>query len=179
MITWLVSAISAAFSQPSLVALAAALAWGLLSVFLSPCHMGAIPLVVAYINEGKSPGRKRAIIFSSVFAIGLLITLAVVGILTSAAGRILGDIGPTTKVIVAIFLILCGLWLMDVPPFSKLSIAFSFHHKHRGVFGALFLGLVYGVILGPCSFALLAPMLGFVFSAGKNGLGYGVALTGC
>jgi len=37
-----------------LLALAAALAWGVLSVLLSPCHLSSIPLIVGFIN--RRPG---------------------------------------------------------------------------------------------------------------------------
>ncbi|MDP3178730.1 MAG: cytochrome c biogenesis protein CcdA, partial [Spirochaetaceae bacterium] len=38
------------------------------------------------------------------------------------------------------------------------------------------LGLVYGVVLGPCSFSFLAPMIGFVFAAGSREVAYGAFL---
>jgi cytochrome c-type biogenesis protein len=165
-----------AFLRPSALAFASATLWGFLSVVLSPCHLGSIPLIVAYINHGNRPARSRALSYSLLFAGGLLVTLAAIGCATSAAGRLLGDVGPAARVIFAILLIVCGLWLMDVPPFSKIGLTLSAQPDRRGPVGALTLGLVYGVILGPCSFAFLAPMLGFVFSAGRDEISYGVLL---
>lgn len=177
MIGSIVASISAAFATPSAIAFGAAALWGLLSVLLSPCHLGSIPLLVAYINNGARPNRRRAFGYSILFAVGLLFTLAVIGVATSLAGRLMGDVGPAARAIAAIFLILCGLWLMDVPPFSRMMPSFSVRQGgRRGPVGALFLGLVYGVILGPCSFAFLAPMLGFVFSAGTQEVAYGAFL---
>jgi cytochrome c-type biogenesis protein len=172
----LVGCMNAAFSRPSALAFAAATMWGFLSVLLSPCHLGAIPLIVAYINDGKRPARGRAFGYSLLFAGGLLVTLAAIGFATSAAGRLLGDVGPAARVIVAVFLIVCGLWLMDIPPFSGIGLSLSAQPSRRGPVGAMTLGLVYGVILGPCSFAFLAPMLGLVFSAGRSEITYGVWL---
>ena len=176
MITAIVSALSSAFAQPSVLAFAAAVLWGVLSVLLSPCHLGAIPLIVAYVNEGKRPNRRDAFFLSLIFALGLLVMLAVVGVVTSAAGRLMGDIGSVAPVITGVFLVACGLWLMDVPPFSKISFSFNVQPERRGLWGAFILGLVYGVILGPCSFAFLAPMIGFVFSAGRGDVVFGFAL---
>ncbi|MCK7477113.1 MAG: cytochrome c biogenesis CcdA family protein [Candidatus Moduliflexus flocculans] len=178
MIDSLVASISAAFSHPSALAFGAATLWGLLSVLLSPCHLGAIPLIVAYINNGTRPGRREAFGYSFLFALGLLVMLAAIGVATSLAGRLLGDVGAVPRIVVALFLIACGLWLMDVPPFSKIGVSFNAKPGRRGALGALTLGLVYGVILGPCSFAFLAPMLGFVFSAGQGEVAYGAALMG-
>ena len=175
MINSLVIAMNSAFSRPSLLSFGAALLWGVFSVVLSPCHLGTIPLLVAYINNGKRPGRKRAFGYSLLFAAGLLVTLALVGLATSLAGRLMGDIGPVIPVIVAVFLILCGLWLMDMPPLNRLSPSFSVKQEgRRGPLGALVLGLVYGIILGPCSFAFLAPMLGYVFAAAFGHVLFGV-----
>ena len=81
-----------------------------------------------------------------------------------------------SKVAVAVFLILCGFWLMDVPPLSRIGLSSKVVPTRRGAFGALGLGLVYGLILGPCSFAFLAPMIGIAFSAGSSDLGFGIGL---
>jgi len=173
----IVASISAAFAAPSALAFGAAALWGLLSVLLSPCHLGAIPLIVAYINNGKRPDRRRAFGYSFLFALGLLVTLAAIGVITSLAGRLMGDIGQAARIIVAVFLILCGLWLMDIPPLSRLTPSFSVKQDgRRGKLGAFMLGLIYGVILGPCSFAFLAPMLGLVFAAGAGEVAFGAAL---
>lgn len=176
MISAMVAAISAAMGTPSAWAFGAALIWGLLSVILSPCHLGAIPLLVGYINEGRKPDRNLAFRYSLTFALGLLVTLAVVGILTSAAGRLLGDIGTIPKGVAALFLVFCGLWLMDIPPFNRITVSASPDRRERGYRGALVLGLLYGVLLGHCSFAFLAPMLGFVFAAGRDQVAFGASL---
>ncbi len=168
--------IAEALSRPSPAAYTAATAWGAASVLLSPCHLGSIPLIVAYANGGANPSRKKAFTYSLLFGLGLLITLALIGFATSAAGRLLGDVGDAPRILVAVFIVLCGLWLMDLPPFSRIALSFQVKSGRRGLWGALLLGLVYGVALGPCSFAFLAPMLGFVFKAGSSGLAFGATL---
>jgi len=173
----IVASISSTFASPSALAFGAAALWGLLSVLLSPCHLGAVPLIVAYINNGKHPDRRTAFGYSFLFAMGLLVTLALIGVATSLAGRIMGDVGPVVRIIIAAFLIFCGLWLMDIPPLARLTPSFSVKQdSRRGPQGALILGLVYGVILGPCTFAFLAPMLGLVFAAGAYEVAYGASL---
>ncbi len=172
----LIAWIHEAFYAPSLISLGAALLWGLISVFFSPCHVGAIPLLLAYINRGEKTGLARAFWVSLIYGLGLLVMLAIVGLVTSAMGRIVGSVGLPLSLGLAIFLIIAGLWIMEVPPFNKIMLSFSFTPKQTGLWGAFILGLVYGVVLGPCSFAFLAPMLGFVFSAALNELAYGILL---
>jgi cytochrome c-type biogenesis protein len=147
-----------------------------MSVALSPCHLGSIPLIVGFINNGEKASRKRAFLLSLLFALGLLVTLGIMGAIAGIAGTLFGKTGTVPKMIVAVFLILCGLWLMDVPPLSRIGLSAKIAPTRRGALGALSLGLVYGVILGPCSFAFLAPMIGIAFSAGTNDLGFGIGL---
>jgi cytochrome c-type biogenesis protein len=154
----------------------AAVVWGLMSVFLSPCHLGSIPLIVGFINNGERASRRRAFLLSLLFALGLLVTLAAMGAIAAVAGTLFGKIGAIPKIAVALFLVLCGLWLMDVPPLSRIGISSKAAPTRRGALGALSLGLIYGVILGPCSFAFLAPMIGIAFSAGGSDLGFGLGL---
>ncbi len=76
-----------------LIALSAALVWGILSILLSPCHLASIPLIVSFIDEQGRISTRRAFWISLLFASGILATIAAIGGLTAAAGRIMGDIG--------------------------------------------------------------------------------------
>lgn len=178
MINTLVGTISSSLSHPGLVSYGAAVLWGLMSVALSPCHLGSIPLIVGFINNGERAARSRAFLLSLLFALGLLVTLGALGTAAAIAGTLFGRIGAIPRIAVAVFLILCGLWLMDVPPLSRISLSSKAPPARRGAFGALSLGLVYGVILGPCSFAFLAPIIGIAFSTGASSLGFGIGLMG-
>ena len=48
--------------------------------------------------------------------------------------------------------------------------------KRKGMLAALILGLVFGIALGPCTFAYMAPMLGVTFKLASTNLYYGVLL---
>jgi cytochrome c-type biogenesis protein len=48
--------------------------------------------------------------------------------------------------------------------------------KRRGMLAAFILGLVFGIALGPCTFAYMAPMLGITFRAAAGDLLYGISL---
>ncbi len=167
-----------AFAATGLVALAAAFAWGILSVALSPCHLSSIPLVVAYMSGGEEfPTGRRALWLSSAFAAGILASIALVGAVTAAAGRMLGDVGRMGNWIVAGLFFAVGLNLLGVLPLPTFSAVPSSTGR-RGATGALLLGLVFGVALGPCTFAFMAPLLGIAFQAsGSGGAGYGVLLV--
>ncbi|MHC4581441.1 MAG: cytochrome c biogenesis protein CcdA [Planctomycetota bacterium] len=76
------------------IALVAAFVWGILSILLSPCHLASIPLIVGFIDKHGRMTAKRAFAISLLFAVGILITIAAIGAVTAAAGRMMGDLGP-------------------------------------------------------------------------------------
>ena len=69
------------------VALTAAMLWGILSILLSPCHLASIPLIVGFVGEQGSITTRRAFSLSLLFATGILVTIALIGILTASVGR--------------------------------------------------------------------------------------------
>ena len=48
--------------------------------------------------------------------------------------------------------------------------------KRKGMLAALILGLIFGVALGPCTFAYMAPMLGVTFKLAGTQPAYAVLL---
>jgi cytochrome c-type biogenesis protein len=135
--------------------------WGLISIVLSPCHLSAIPLIVGYINNREIPSIGRAAALSALFASGILITITVIGVITGVMGRLLGDIGLIGNLIVSIILIAIGLNLAGILPIPFLERGISQpEYQGKGLTSAFILGLVFGIALGPCTFAFMAPVLG-------------------
>jgi cytochrome c-type biogenesis protein len=157
--TWLTTALSEQFG----IALVAALGWGVASILLSPCHLSSIPLVIGYISSQGREGLKRSYSLALVFALGILITIGLIGAITASAGRMMGDVGVWGNIIVAAVFFVVGLYLMDIISLTWGGIIPNSLHA-QGWKGALLLGLVFGIGLGPCTFAYMAPVLGVVFS---------------
>lgn len=158
---------------PSL-ALGAAFLWGMLSVVLSPCHLSSIPLIVGFV-AGQGGGPKRALAASSLFAAGVLVTMAALGAVTTLAGRVTGDIGPYGNYVVAAVLFAVGLYLLEVVP-AQWSISMQARTGRKGLVSGFVLGLLFGVCLGPCAFAYMAPMLGITFRLAARSPTYGAML---
>ncbi|EDY84517.1 Cytochrome C biogenesis protein transmembrane region [Verrucomicrobiia bacterium DG1235] len=143
--------------------MAAALAWGVLSIALSPCHLASIPLIVGFLQDGRgATSPRRAAMLSSIFALGILASIAIIGGLTAAAGRMLGDLGPWGNYAVAIVFFVFGLHLLDFLPLPGGWRPMP-NDSRRGPWGAFLFGLVFGVALGPCTFGFMAPVLGVSF----------------
>jgi cytochrome c-type biogenesis protein len=157
------------------MAIAAALAWGILSIILSPCHLASIPLIVGFIDGQGSISTKRASFISTLFSLGILFTIAVIGVITAAMGRMMGDIGRYGNYFVAFVFFLVGLHLLGAIPIPW-SGPGQVGMKRKGLLAAFILGLVFGIALGPCTFAYMAPMLGVTFRLAATSITYGILL---
>ncbi|MEI8314616.1 MAG: cytochrome c biogenesis protein CcdA [Verrucomicrobiota bacterium] len=171
----LFTSLSHAVEGAPAIALGAAIVWGVLSIVLSPCHLASIPLIVGFISEQSKVTVCRAFWTATLFAVGILITIAGIGALTAAAGRMLGDVGRYGNYFVAGVLFLVGLHLLGVIPMPW-SGPGQVNLKRRGFLAAFILGLVFGIALGPCTFAYMAPMLGVAFKLAKTNPLYGASL---
>lgn len=149
------------------IALAAAALWGVLSVVLSPCHLASIPLVVAFISGQGRISTRRAFLVSLVFSAGILVTIAVIGALTASAGRILGDLGRVGNYAVAAVFFAVGLVLLDVIKLPW-SAPGQVGGIGKGLPAAFALGLIFGVAVGPCTFAYMAPIMAVAIRTGAE-----------
>jgi cytochrome c-type biogenesis protein len=156
-----------AMAGAPLVALAAAFVWGVLSIVLSPCHLASIPLIVGFLQGGETVGTRRAAGLSALFAVGILGSIALIGALTAAAGRMLGDFGPWGNYAVAAVFLVFGLHLLGLLPFPD-GLRAAPDKPRQGALGAFIFGLIFGVALGPCAFGFMAPVLGVTFGMAKT-----------
>ena len=136
------------------IALGAAFVWGILSIILSPCHLSSIPLIVGFIGEQGKMTARRAFGISSLFAAGILITIALIGLITAAAGRMMGDVGRYGNYIVAVIFFIVGLHLLDVIPMPWSGPGVGM--KRKGLLAALILG----AHLRSCPWALYVRLYG-------------------
>jgi cytochrome c-type biogenesis protein len=149
------------------LAVAASFGWGVLSILLSPCHLSSIPLIVGFITSQGKISVRRTFNISLLFSLGILITIALIGIITASLGRLMGDIGGVGNILVAGIFFVVGLYLLDVIKlnWNRISIKKT---KAKGFLAALILGLIFGLALGPCTFAYMAPVLGIVFQTAQT-----------
>ncbi len=157
------------------IAVAASFIWGILSIILSPCHLASIPLIIGFIDEQGRMSTRRAFWISTLFSVGILITIGAIGAITAAAGRMMGDVGRYGNYFVALIFFVVGLHLLEVIP-NPFSAPGQIGMKRKGMLAALILGLVFGIALGPCTFAYMAPMLGVTFKLSSTNLAYGILL---
>ena len=172
----LFTALTEAIEKAPAVALAAAFVWGILSILLSPCHLASVPLVVGFMGGIENLRASRGAVIASVFAAGIFITIGVVGAVTALLGGLVGDVGSAGNYVVAIILFVIGLHLLGVIPMPR-SGGGRLMPKRKGLLGAFVLGLLFGVAVGPCTFAYFMPVLGFAFLSGQTNALYGTVLV--
>lgn len=173
----LFAALSHAVEGAPLLALGAAFGWGVLSVLLSPCHLASIPLIVGFMSEQKGLTVGRAFRTALLFSLGVLVSIALIGAVTAALGRMLGNAGGWANYLVAAVFFVMGLHLLDVIPLPA-GGSRGLPTARRGYIAALAIGFVYGVALGPCTFAYMAPGLAVAFKTGAAAPAFATALLG-
>jgi cytochrome c-type biogenesis protein len=164
-----------ALENAPVIALTAAFIWGILSILLSPCHLSSIPLIVGFIGQQGSINTKKAFWTSTLFALGILLTIALVGFVTAWLGRIMGDVGRYGNYFVALIFFIVGLHLLGVIPMPW-SGPGQVGMKTKGLLAALILGLIFGIAIGPCTFAYMAPILAVTFKLAAKRLIFAVML---
>jgi len=164
MLVDLFTSLTAALTHSPEIAIGAAFVWGVRSGILSPCHIACIPLIVGFIDGQGNISTGRAFVLSLLFGLGILITIGIIGLITALAGRMMGDIGGWGNYFVAVVFFAVGLNLLGILPLPFMEGGANPNYKRKGFLAAFVLGLIFGIALGPCTFAYMATMLGIVFS---------------
>ncbi|UOD35115.1 cytochrome C biogenesis protein [Deferribacteraceae bacterium V6Fe1] len=147
-------------NQQIVIALLAAFVWGVVSVMISPCHLSGIPLICGYLMK-RSENIKSAFWLSSVFSFGVLISIAVIGVVTILLGRIFGDVGILGDLLVGALFIVFGAYLLGLVNLNWKG--FQYKSVKVNVLSVFIMGFIFGIGLGPCTFAYIAPIIGFTF----------------
>lgn len=175
MIEWLFDTLSNLLYQNFWLATFSAFVWGLLSIILSPCHLSSIPLIIGFLSSQGEISLRRTFNLSLVFALGILITIAIIGAITFAMGRLMGDVGTFGNYLVAAVFFAVGLYMLDIIPLPWDGAKMS-GTRFKGLPAALVLGLIFGIGLGPCTFAFMAPILGVVFQVSSTDMVLAISL---
>jgi cytochrome c-type biogenesis protein len=157
-----------AVSGTPALALGASLVWGIISVLLSPCHLGTIPLVVGFVGAGSKTSRGRGAALAFSFAGGMLAAILLVGLIVFGLGHALTRLGSVSNYLIAVVFLLAGLNLVGILPMPEKGLSLG-SAKGKGLVAAATVGLVLGIGLSPCTFAFIAPILGATAgSAARN-----------
>jgi cytochrome c-type biogenesis protein len=124
--------------------------------------------VVGYISHQGVKSFKNAFLTSFAFSFGILLTIGMIGLVTALLGRMMGDIGRWGNYFVAAVFFIVGLYLVEIIRFDLPGLG-QLKFKKRGVWAALMLGAIFGIALGPCTFAFMAPVLAITLFSSSSG----------
>ena len=139
----------------------------------SPCVLATIPLVIGYVGGYSEGDRRKAVLYSLTFILGLSLTFTVLGAIASVIGGLFGMVSRTWYFVVGGIAVVMGLHLIGLFEWN-LPIPIHLQPKRRGILGAFLLGLFFGIISSPCATPVLALILTFVASKGE--VAYGTSL---
>jgi len=139
----------------------------------SPCVLALIPLSIGYVGGYAEGSAKKAVAYSLMFMFGLTVTFVTLGGIAAYLGGIFGFGSKVWYFILAaaaffVGLNLIGLIKFDLPWLKRIKV------KQTGLWGALILGLLFGIASSPCA----APVLAFIltFAATSKKVFYGMGL---
>lgn len=145
-------------------------------VSFSPCVYPLLPITIGYIGASSQKDKFHAFLLSLIYVLGMSITYCILGVFASLTGKIFGQISssPISFFIIGNICILFGLSMLGVFEVHIPAPLLNKIKSPKSKFSVFLLGLISGLIVGPCT----APVLGtiLVFVATKQNLFYGVAL---
>ena len=147
---------------------------GILLAF-TPCVFPLIPILSSIIaGEGENITTRRAFILSVTYVLAMSVTYTTAGVLTGLLGENLQAtfkspwiIGSFSGVFVLLALSMFGLFELQLPHFMQRHLHKMSHQQQGGtLIGVALMGLVSGVIVGPC---LAPPLAGALIFIGQQG----------
>lgn len=165
---WLLS-LSRLLRSSGWIAPVLAMVGGLLTS-VTPCALSTMPLIIGFVGGTgqKEPG--RAFRLSLTFALGSAVTFTVLGVLASAAGRMVSNAGSWWYLLLGTVMVLMALqtWeLVTIIPATYLTSK----NTRRGYRGALAAGILGGVFSSPCATPILVVLLGILAEGGNPAWG--------
>lgn len=171
---WL-NSLSAMMSQSPWIAPLLALLAGVLTS-VTPCALSSVPLIIGYVGGTGQKDTKKAFLLSITFAVGTAITFTTLGVVASAAGKLMGTSAGWWYILLGVLMVLMALQTWEIFNFIPSTNLLSKNRK-RGFVGALFAGVLGGIFSSPCATPVLIVLLGIL--AGGSNLVWGILLMLC
>ncbi len=152
-----------------------AFAGGLL-MSLTPCTYALIPITAGFIGVKSAGSKLKGFLLSFTYVTGIALVYSFLGIAAVYTGQLFGAFSkhPVTHIVVGIAVIIFGISMLDVFSFSLPQFVRLPKFKEHNYLSVFLLGLVSGLMIGPC----LTPVLGgiLIYVSTKESVLYGATL---
>ncbi|MBI4846938.1 MAG: sulfite exporter TauE/SafE family protein [Candidatus Omnitrophica bacterium] len=146
-------------------------------VSFTPCVYPIIPVIIGYLGAAEIKTKKEVFFRALIYILGMASVYSMLGALAAFTGKIFGSIQSNfwVNLIAGNVFILMGLFMLDVFQLPQ----FSFFNKNialekSGWWGAFLLGVISGMVSGPCTTPVLGAILAYV--AAKQNIVVGITL---
>lgn len=149
-----------------------ALLGGVIAGF-SPCVLPMVPVIFGFVT-GALPGATdarettlRSLSLVGVFILGVAVTSAVIGVLAAVLGRAI-FVGPWALWLIAAICLVLGLQMLGVIrlEFSAFTGSLLKRPARAGLLGAGLFGLAFGLVVPPCTSAVLVAIATLAAASG-------------
>ena len=137
-------------------------------ISFTPCTYPLIPVTAGFIGAQGSSSKLRGFFLSLFYVGGLAFTYSLLGGVAASSGRLFGQMQttPWTYFIMGNLCLIMGLSMLDVfnisLPIPQKLTKISTNNNKKGFVNSFLVGIVSGVVIGPCTTPVLAVLLGYV-----------------
>ena len=177
--TGLAGRLEHAMASKSLLAFLLVFIGGILTSF-TPCVYPMIPITISYIG-GQAKGRLGGFVMSLFFVLGIAIMYSVLGVIAASTGALFGNAMQSTPVILVVSVVffamgasMLGVFDLALPSGMQTKLQAG---PRTGVIGALFMGMVTGIVASPCVGPVLVVLLTQIAKMGSIVLGFTYLFT--
>lgn len=142
-----------------------------LGLALTPCVLPMVPILSSIIvGDQSSVSRKRGLLLSSVYSLGMALVYMLLGVAAGLAGEGLAAalqnawvLGAFALLMVGLSLSMFGIYQLQVPAAIQLRLMKITDRNHGGKLAGVFvMGALSALIVGPCVAAPLAGVLLYI-----------------
>jgi len=151
-------------------------------VGFTPCVYPVLPVTVGYIGCRSGGSRVRSFLLSAAYVVGMALTYAALGVAAGLSGSVFGEVTahPLSYLVLGNVCILLSLSLFDVfhlPTPAILARPGGPSIPPRGMGGAFAVGMLSGLVIGPCTAPVLGGLLLYVGASGHPVFGATLLFT--
>ncbi len=146
---------------------------GLLLAF-TPCVYPMIPVTVGYFSGQHESSTRRVMPLAAAYVLGIALTYSTLGAVAATTGGVFGAAMQSPVVLLGIALVLLalamsmfGLYELRPPAFIESKAS-----ARSGILGALFMGLIFGIVAAPCVGPVVLGLLLYVAKLGSPAMGF-------